>query len=508
MRRLTVGLVCVAALVGCSEEPGKGGGNNAGFDLGENGTPVDIGSDGDASSDAGGAGDDVAVPNDAGTTTVPDGGSANFPDTPNPDGPRRIECDATLDEVYATPVSAGPTGAVLACAESETASAQQVSNRVGPIEGVTTDNGYTSYVVAYRTKRATGAFGVATMVVYIPDVAPKNGVVVAHHAGLAVPDDCAPSRRDDLLSAMNSVVLPWVGNGYPTVAVDQAGLGTVGVMGAANTLDLAHSGLDAAVAARWFFDDDVTDGTTMSVGAGLGAHGAYAMQALADEYAPDVDLVGAIGFATTYPRQSYAELLRAGGILPLVDGVGVTRAVTATIAYTDYYNLFGADRVREVYHPDVRDHVADAVESRCFVELAVTLATETAEYQPPNTIGQLIEPGFRQDVVDCLNGRSCDATAQAFVDRTAANVVPPAADGGELLFVTALGGERPNPQEQACLYEWLADNGKKPHGCLWSGANNIDITLEAGGYAWAWGDALLSGASLPPCPQGEIPACD
>jgi hypothetical protein len=508
MKPLMFLVVVILAAPACSDGPGKVG-DDAGKNDGGDATFEDAsGSDG-GSSDM--APRDGGNDEDAGTRDMT--ADFNNPDLPNPDGPLRIPCDSTVEEVYAVAPSPGPNGSVIDCAVSEEATAQQVMNRTAAIDGIEIESGYTSYLVAYRTTRATGDVGVGTMLLYLPDTdvqqVPSTDLVVAAHGGTNVPDDCAPSTAAHALSGSNSIVLPWIGRGYPVAAPDYAGLGTAGVMGAGNTQDLAHSSLDAAIAAQNVLDEGELTGRLLAIGQGEGAHAAYGMQALAAEYAPSIEFAGAIGYATSYPTESYAELLRAGGVFPLVDGVGALRALTAQIAYTDFYNLFGEARVREVYHPAVRDYVADAVENQCFVELAVTLATEEAGYEPPGVIGQLIDPDFRMAVVDCLNGNEdCTDDAQAFVDRAGATVVPPDPDGGDLLFISALGGARPGPQDQACLYEWLGENGKTPDGCLWSGANNINISLRAASYAVDWGIATLAGEATPDCPQNQMPACE
>lgn len=505
-RAIAIALLFV--LPACSDNPGKAG-DDAG-DAGSDTSTTDTSTTEDAApSDM--AAEDTAV-DDTGTPDT--SGDFGSPDLPNPDGPLRIPCDSSVEDVYAAAATPGPNGSVIDCAVSEEATAQQVMNRTSSIDGVDIESGYTSYLVAYRTTRATGDTGVGTMLLFLPDTdvqqVPSTDLVVANHGGVAVSDDCAPTKAAHALSGTNSIVLPWVGRGYPVAAPDYAGLGTTGVMGAVNTLDLGRASLDAAIAARNVLDDGELTDRVLSIGQGEGAHAAYAMQALAADYAPSVDLAGAIGYATGYPRESYAELLRAGGIFPLVDGIGVLRALTALIAYTDFYNLFGANRARDVFHPDLRDHVGDAVESQCLVELALTLATEEADYQPPGVIGGLIDPTFRMEVVGCLNDNAnvCTDDAQAFVDRAEANIIGPDPDGGDLLFVTALGGERPDPQEQACLYEWFGDNGKTPDGCLWSGANNVNISRRAAAYAVQWGIATLDGDPAPACPQNPMPACE
>jgi hypothetical protein len=506
MRRIALVSVLLMAVSACSDRARKSGNNevsDAGSDASEQtadaGTDVATGAD-DTGLDAGGS-------DDASEDTGRDVTQADMA----LDGPLQIPCDSSVDDVYATAVSPGENGEVLDCAVSESATAQQVRNRTLAIDGLDPKSGYTSYVVAYRTTRATGEPGVGTMLLYLPDTdvqqVASTDLVVANHGALAVPDDCAPSGRPHRLSGMNSVVLPWVGEGYPVAAPDFAGLGTAGVMGVGNTIDLGRAALDAAIAARNALAPGALTDRVLSLGQGEGAHAAYAMQALAADYAPSIDFAGAIGYATAYPQESYAELLRAGGVFPLVDGIGVRRAISALIAYTDFYNLFGAQRARDGLHPDLRDYVGDAVESECFAQLAVTLATDTADYDPPLIIAGLIDPTFRMDVVDCLNGNGCTADAQAFVDRAAATVQPLDADGGELLFVSAFGGANPGPQEQACLLEWMGDNGKLPEGCLWSGANNANISLKAGSYALDWGMATLAGETPPACPQDPFPAC-
>lgn len=446
------------------------------------------------------------VNNPAGDMDQPD-----FPDTPT-DFSLAIDCADSVADVYATPVSDGAPGEVLACAPSESADVADVELRLLGIEGLNIQTGYDSFLIAYRTTRANGDPGVASMLLYVPQENVRDvnnsALVVANHGGASVPDACAPSMVEHGFSGTNAIALPWVGEGYPVALPDLTGLGTEGVMSFGNVPDIGQSALDAARAAQNALVFGAVDGRVLAVGQGEGGRTSYAMQALAASYAPEIQFLGAIGFATSYSRVSYAELLRAGGIFPLVDGIGATRAIATLIAYTDFYNLFGEARARDVFVPEIRDHVGDAVESECLLELAITLATDTADYQPPGIIAQLIEATFRQEVVDCLNGQACSADAQAFVDRAAQSVQPLDPNGGDLLFISAFGGERPNPQDQACLLEWIEEDGPTPTSCLWSGANNLDIARQSAAYAVEWGIATMEGQAQPVCPESDFPPCE
>ena len=498
-----------ALLMACSDDPNKSNLNNE-PDGGVNNNIATDGSTENANNSDGGANN--VLPGDGGANNnVADMNAPDLPTGPT-DFALKIDCSDSSADVYATPISPGEPGEVLACAVSEVATAAEVELRLIGIDGLTISTGYQSYLIAYRTTRATGEPGVGSMLLYAPsenvrDVA-QSALVVANHGGAAVPDACAPSMVGQGFAGTNSLALPFVGRGYPVALPDFAGFGTEGVMGFANTIDLGQSALDAARAARNAFGPASLDARVLSIGQAEGASASYAMQALNSTYAADVTVAGAVGYATSYPRVSYAELLRLGGVFPLVDGLGILRTVAALVAYTDFYNLFGAARARDVFNTNVRDYVGDAVETQCFVELALTLATTTANYTPPVVIAGLIDDAFRMDVVNCLNQVPCGADAQTFVDRAAANIVPLDPAGGDLLFVSAFGGTTPNPQEQACLLEWIEQNGPTPTECLWSGANNVNISRQAASYAVDWGIATLEGDAPPACPEGPFPPCN
>jgi pimeloyl-ACP methyl ester carboxylesterase len=451
--------------------------------------------------------DDVSLPVDDDTTAISDDDSVPVTLA------LAIECDDQRDDIYVTPDSlpaydSAKRGDVVRCSEGDIESAQSLAEHLRDIEGVAVTSGYASYRIAYRTERDPGVPGVATAVLYLPDnpISAKPPLVVANHGTAGLADSCAPSRYDQAADA-SSLKLPWVAAGFPVIAPDYAGLGNEGVQGYGNTLDTAHSVLDAARALLKAVNPGAVDNKVILVGHSQGGGASLNGMALVADYgAPDLELIAVIPIAGSYQKTSAAYAMFVPDY-PISGGDGVTCMKVALMVYADFANLFGEARASEPFHPDLRDYLASSIQTLCVFQLADALAKSAQGYTPPNTLGELVDPAFREAVVACLTNQSCTAEADAYVARSAANIVPIAAPGVPVLL---LGGENDvqnTPENQACLLKQLQDYGLTVQACQWSGQDHFTIVEAAIGYTLEWVKAVISGQEKE-CPLGPaLPEC-
>jgi acetyl esterase/lipase len=461
-----------------------------------------------------------AAPGDAGSAsdsapTAPDDASATDSAAPADSSATgsiptlAIPCTDVPSDVYITPAGLPPfdstqRGAVVRCAPVGTATATDVAAKIAGDPGVTVTSGYRAVAIAYRTERHGTTPGVGTALLYLPDT-PRGSptpLVIAAHGTVGLADACAPSRS----TIGEYLILPWVAGGFAVVAPDYAGMGNEGVQGYGDTADTAHSAIDAARAAlraaSGLSSKLVVAGHSQGGGTSLG------VQALAGTYgAPDLTLAAAVGFAPGYTHGDAAQALRAPST-SIADGTGVQRATMALFVYAAFANLFGEATAPEVFRPLLRNYVSNAIAAQCIAPLTVALATPSAVYLPPTTIGELVDPTFSAEVVGCLDGGACTTRAQTFITWSAENVVPLSPSGAPILITTGDQDPLQGPDKQACLVAWLAGSGVKPQTCVLAGVDHKTIVQSTSAFAIEWASARLSGATPPPCPTGPgLPAC-
>lgn len=227
-----------------------------------------------------------------------------------------------------SPLPAGSPGDVLRAEPSHLA--LSVPGIGGPLPGAATR-------IMYRSNDSNGEANAVTGT-YIDPAAPWTGpgprpLVVLAPGTQGQGDQCAPSKM------LNNVITytPPLGfmveyevlaaysllsQGYGVVITDYEGLGTPGAHTYVNRASEAHAVLDAARAAQKLQGTKISaDGPVAAYGYSQGGGAAAAAAELADEYAPEMNLVG------TYAGAPPADLKAT---LEQVDGT----ILTGVIGYT------------------------------------------------------------------------------------------------------------------------------------------------------------------------------
>jgi alpha-beta hydrolase superfamily lysophospholipase len=154
----------------------------------------------------------------------------------------------------------------------------------------------TLYRVMYTSRSVQGDPIAVTGVVAVPNTPPPDGgypVIAWAHGTTGIADECAPSL--DAVEAA-PIANELLGRGYVVAATDYEGLGTPGrhpyVVGESE----ARGVLDSVRAAQALPDTEVSD-QVLVWGHSQGGHAAMFVLDIADDYAPELDLVGVVAGA-------------------------------------------------------------------------------------------------------------------------------------------------------------------------------------------------------------------
>lgn len=149
--------------------------------------------------------------------------------------------------------------------------------------------------VRYRTTDQDGRTLIVTAVVFVPTGHPPVGgwpVVALGHGSVGVNQECAPSLTGNL-SGMSPTVLSYLHRGIAVTLADYPGLGSPS--GAHPYLDsyaAARSMIDSVRALRRVYPD--VSATWITYGISQGGGASWATAEIADDYAPELHLVGAV----------------------------------------------------------------------------------------------------------------------------------------------------------------------------------------------------------------------
>jgi len=206
-----------------------------------------------------------------------------------------------------------PPGSVVEVVYEERLSAEAVRTAAGPAFGrfgpPSVANAVDIYRLRYATTGLEGEVAIVTAALFVP-VEPVRGsaplyVFGSGTTGLA--DVCAPSREADLpqpLGMYRSYLAPYAGQGLVTVFPDYLGFeDPTRPQAYFHAASEAHVLLDAARAVRALFDEAPWLGELQNAvfmgGYSQGGHAAFAAADLRPAYAPEVPLLGLIGYGAT-----------------------------------------------------------------------------------------------------------------------------------------------------------------------------------------------------------------
>jgi pimeloyl-ACP methyl ester carboxylesterase len=160
----------------------------------------------------------------------------------------------------------------------------------------TTEIPGTAYRVMYASESLQGEPIVVTGVVAVPDAAAPDGgfpVVAWAHGTTGIADECAPSLDgSDSIPAVTELLTA----GYVVTATDYEGLGTPGRHPYIAGDSEARGVLDSVRAAGQLHDVELS-GQYAVWGHSQGGHAAMFALDIADDYAPELDLVGVVAGA-------------------------------------------------------------------------------------------------------------------------------------------------------------------------------------------------------------------
>ena len=193
---------------------------------------------------------------------------------------------------------------------------------------VSTTNDFTAFTVLYASRSVSDAPIAVSGMVWVPNAPTKGNPLVSYaHGTTGIADECAPSKSNG--SGETGVIANiLVTKGYIFAATDYEGLGTEGVHPYVVGVSEARSMLDIIRAAR-----QLTESRGKSVVWGHSQGGGAALMAseVAPKYAPDAQVVGAIGGAPV------VELDKLSSVFTTTDSFGFMFMVAAGFraAYPD-----------------------------------------------------------------------------------------------------------------------------------------------------------------------------
>ncbi|MFT7518914.1 MAG: dienelactone hydrolase [Kiritimatiellia bacterium] len=418
----------------------------------------------------------------------------------------QLECASTRDAVYTSGGETPEPGRPVACATGRAVSRAAVAVRLEALgSALNARSGYQAYLFSYWTESSQGRPAMATARLLVPELPVSSGalpLVVVNHGEMGLSDLCAPSLRDDALDAL---ALPWIAAGYPVVMPDYRGLGTDGVRGFDNALDTGWSALDSARAARRALVEEGLSGEVWMIGVGQGGGGALAAQSLATARFEDdgLQLTQVVSIAGQLVLRDPSPTYRS----PSAQIQGDRRRASMAVALqADLANLAGHDRRGDALHPDVREAVLGATDTLCSDELVSSLSSSRDGYVPPSTLGQLVDPDLRLEIVGCVAQNSrCTDRAQAVVDRNRANQLKLDVDGARILLVVGELDDLQGPDWQACLRDKLDDDAVNHEICVMPSAGGADVVTRSSALVLSWSgvgeEVACPGANtLPRCP--------
>lgn len=180
--------------------------------------------------------------------------------------------------------------------------------------------------VLYRS--TSGDDGAATVVsgtVFVPKIPPPPGgwpVVSFGHGTLGWQEDCGPSLSATLLGQVDAVQ-GFVNRGYAVAMADYQGLGAPGIHPYSDAKTAGLNMIDAVRALRNTFDG-ISD-RWAAMGGSQGGGAAWAADEQAAVYAPELNLVGAVGLSPAADVSGLVDKAVAGTLTtdqgPVLQGI-------------------------------------------------------------------------------------------------------------------------------------------------------------------------------------------
>ncbi len=437
----------------------------------------------------------------------------------------QAECTDTLDSVYVPrtdlpPYTESQRGKVVRCAFDHTLSSVDLTALLAKWGYSTTAFSSSSeissvapnlsiYRIAYRTDRLSGAEGLSTALVLVPDnLVPSSPVIVSAHGSVGLADTCAPSRvalDDDSEKTAHALSLGLAAAGWPVIAPDYAGLGTPGgVSGWLLAEDEAHSILDAPAALRQLLSPEALREAVILVGHSQGGHAVLSAQAYGRSYGTDGVLWGVLAMAPPwFTANTWAAAITPVANLSSEDADQT--AFTMEYFYTHGMLYDGAASGLASFVAEKRDAVAQLLSTDCDPASKIKQITSTpADLYDPNLIYMLNTCIFTGKLCDL--GQSATWRPRLHADR-------PALDAYGAPVVVWQGGQDTTvtPARAQCGFDTLREDFKAATDatdrltiCADPSATHSSIVLNEMGWVQSWISARLAGGTAPGCGDDHI----
>lgn len=441
-------------------------------------------------------GDDDDVPPDA---AEPDAPPAQW--SPDP------ACTGTFESVYVTPAQLpAQRGAVVDCALGMTLDLAATQGRLedNGAGGVVAETGVRLVKVAYRTQRSNGTAAMTSATVWIPLV-PRSlpaPVVLIGRPTSGIADGCAPSKGD---TPQLNLAMPFAARGFITITPDFAGLGTDGTHSYLDNHDAVGQLFDGALALQALLPPGTVGDPVAAVGYSQGGGVVLSAQALEHATTGKRSLRGIAAIAPQWPIATdsfgYEAILRNPDRFTALAGLA-----PPTVAVLRHYgfliNQMGLTG-DEAFPAEHQQSITASIESLCTVSLGGALNAQQRR------LGDLVDPGFRQQALACIDGTAgCTGLGQAFVQWMQADFVTADSSGARVLIVQGLGDQvMPAASEAACDVAKLRAEGVEPELCTDTFATHDTVLERKIEDVVAWIEAVATGAPPPTCDSQTLPAC-
>lgn len=254
-------------------------------------------------------------------------------------------------------------------------------------------HGVHSYRILYASADTAGVVRAVSGLLLMPDgTKPAGGypVIAGGHLLPDQADKCAPSRQEVSLLSL----LPWAAQGFIVSATDYPGLGPPGERAPFIGPEEARSVLDAARAARLFVDP--SRGLTLPqaanqiflYGHSFGAQPALFARNLAQSYASELDVLGAVAFAPV--------LSLRGALANTLDGSALQLGALTTTLY-EYSRYYGSPQPDTWLQTPYSADIASRAGSECTLSLSLWIGTDSSRVLKP-IFQQSVEEGRWQDL--------------------------------------------------------------------------------------------------------------
>jgi pimeloyl-ACP methyl ester carboxylesterase len=260
---------------------------------------------------------------------------------------------------------------------------------VQEVEGL--DVGGTVRRVLYHSESMEGEDIAVSGIIVVPSGAPPEGgrpILTWAHGTTGIADQCAPSKDPEANGV--GLVEPFLDRGMVFAATDYEGLGTPGRHPYIAGVSEGRGTLDIARAARQLEDADASDEVVIW-GHSQGGHAALFANQIAEEWAPDLDVVGTVAGAPPSQLSLIAAALRDS---PYRFYLGMVAAGWAA-AYPDadpaqVLSPLGLERL-ELVDEGCSSELATAWNDLPYEDL---IAADPADVEPWATLLVENDPGF------------------------------------------------------------------------------------------------------------------